>query len=182
MKGIVFREFIDFVEDQAGDDVVDAMIEEANPPSGAAYTAVGKYDWREMVDMVVALSGIIDAPVPDLVRAFGRHLFGRLKTGYPQMLEGPDNAFDFLGTIENKIHVEVLKLYPDAELPTLDVNVISSHELSVVYTSCRPFGDLCIGMIEGCGDHFGEEFEIENRPKDDGLNILVRRLVQQAAE
>ena len=181
MKGIVFREYIDFVEEQAGEDVVDQMIDRANPQSGAAYTAVGKYDWRELVDMVVALSDIISAPVPDLTRAFGRHLFSRLKTNYPQFLVGPKDAFEFLQTIENKIHVEVLKLYPDAELPTLDVREISPSEMSVGYTSCRPFGDLCIGMIEGCADHFGEEFDIENKPTDGGLDITIQRSVKKAA-
>ena len=83
MKGVVFREFIDFVEDQAGEEVVEDMITRAAPASGAAYTAVGKYDWREMVQMVSALSDITQAPVPDLVRAFGRHLFGRLQSAYP---------------------------------------------------------------------------------------------------
>ena len=181
MKGIVFREYIDFVEEQAGESVVDEMIEIAEPKSGAAYTAVGKYDWRELVDMVVALSGIISAPVPELIRAFGRHLFTRLKTNYPQFMEGQTDAFDFLQTIENQIHVEVLKLYPDAELPTLDVRQISDNKLAVGYTSCRPFGDLCIGMIEGCADHFGETFQIENKPKEDGLDITVQRSVKKAA-
>ena len=88
MKGIVFREFIKFVEDQAGEDVVEAMIDKADPPSGAAYTAVGKYDWREMVDLVKALSEIVSAPVPDLIRAFGCLLFGRLSQSYPTFLEG----------------------------------------------------------------------------------------------
>ena len=181
MKGIVFREFIDFVEDQAGEDVVDNMIEKANPASGAAYTTVGKYDWKEMVDLVVALSEITSTPVPDLLHVFGRHLFGRLQKTYPQFLSGSANAFDFLQTVETKIHMEVLKLCPDAELPTLDITVRSSAELTVVYSSCHPFGDLCVGMIEGCGDHFQEEFEIENRPKENGLDIIVRRVFQQAA-
>lgn len=181
MKGIVFREFIDFVEDQAGDDVVDEMIRRANPASGAAYTAVGKYDWREMVDLVVALSEITKAPAADLTRAFGRHLFGRLKTNYPQFLVGQDNAFDFLETIENKIHVEVLKLYPDAELPTLDVRRQGSNGLFVGYSSCRPFGDLCIGMIEGCADHFGEEFQFTNSAREGGLDIKIERVSDKAA-
>lgn len=181
MKGIVFREYIDFVEEQAGEDVVDAMIERAAPESGAAYTAVGKYDWRELVDLVVALSEIISASVSDLVRAFGRHLFGRLKETYPQFLEGSSSAFDFLETIENEIHVEVLKLYPDAELPTLDIRKLDVDRMAIGYTSCRPFGDLSVGMVEGCGDHFGEEFEIENTPTEDGLDITIQRCVQKAA-
>lgn len=182
MKGIVFREFIDFVEDQAGDDVVDAMIDKANPASGAAYTAVGKYDWREMVDLVKALSEIVDAPMPDLIRAFGRHLFGRLAANYPTFLEGQTDTFSFLETVEDKIHVEVLKLYPDAELPTLDAKRIDDGRMVLGYSSCRPFGDLCVGMIEGCSDHFGEQFEIQSTNAVDGLNIEVGRVAAQAAE
>lgn len=181
MKGIVFREFIDFVEDAAGDDITEDMIEQANPASGAAYTSVGKYDWREMVDLVVALSDITQTPVPDLLRAFGRHLFGRLSSAYPQFFEGQSDAFSILTTIEDQIHVEVLKLYPDAELPTLDVQLKQPGELSIVYTSCRPFGDLCVGMIEGCGDYFSEPLDVDHQPIEGGLNIRVRRKSAQAA-
>ncbi|MEM7781652.1 MAG: heme NO-binding domain-containing protein, partial [Pseudomonadota bacterium] len=56
MKGLVFREFFDFVEDALGAAVVEDMIEMADVPSGAAYTVVGKYDWREMAALVSALS------------------------------------------------------------------------------------------------------------------------------
>lgn len=175
MKGIVFCEFIDFVEEQAGEDILDEMIERANPASGAAYTAVGKYDWREMVDMVVALSKLISAPVPDLIRAFGRHLFSRLIVTYPQFFEGQNDSFKFLMSVEGQIHVEVLKLYPEAELPKLDVRQTGPNNLIVGYTSCRPFGDLCVGMIEGCADHFGENFEFRNTTIDDGLNIQILR-------
>lgn len=181
MKGVVFREFIDFVEDQAGEEVVEDMITRAAPASGAAYTVVGKYDWREMVQMVSALSDITQAPVPDLVRAFGRHLFGRLQSAYPGFFKDGDDAFSFLSKIEEEIHVEVLKLYPDAELPTLDVRVESADALTVRYKSCRPFGDLCMGMIEGCGDHFGESFDLVQTPTPDGMDINVKRITAKAA-
>jgi len=38
MKGMVFTEFIEFVEREFGFDVVDAMIEKSNVPNGGAYT------------------------------------------------------------------------------------------------------------------------------------------------
>ena len=84
-------------------------------------------------------------------------------------------------TVEEHVHVEVKKLYPDAELPTLDVRRTGPESMSVGYTSCRPFGDLCIGMIEGCADHFGESFEISNAPREDGLDIQILRGVREAA-
>lgn len=181
MKGVVFREFIDFVEDAAGDAVLDTMIERAAPASGGAYAATGRYDWREMVDMVVALSDLTGTPVPDLVEVFGAHLFGRFVALYPEFFDDVCDSFDFLSRIEAQIHVEVLKLYPDAELPTIDTRRRGPDEMSVRYTSCRPFGNLAIGLIRGCGAHFGERLEVDHKPARDGLEITVRRLASLAA-
>lgn len=64
-------------------DMVDDIIEDAALPSGGAYTAVGTYDHAELVAMVAALSKRSGVPVPELVRAFGRHMFGRFHAGYP---------------------------------------------------------------------------------------------------
>jgi len=56
MKGIVFNEFIEMVEDKFGEDMVDDIIDESDLPSGGAYTTVGTYDHGELVTMVVKLS------------------------------------------------------------------------------------------------------------------------------
>jgi len=96
MKGIVFTEFLQFVEETAGADVVDDMIEISSVPSGGAYTAIGKYDYTEMVALVGALSGILDKPAPALVQAYGRHLFGRFGQVYPQFFAGASTTLDFI--------------------------------------------------------------------------------------
>ena len=41
MKGIIFTEFIEMVEDKFGFEVADNIITNSNLPSGGAYTAVG---------------------------------------------------------------------------------------------------------------------------------------------
>lgn len=181
MKGVVFTEFLDFVEEAVGADVVDEMIDRADLPSGGAYTAVGKYDYTEMVALVGALSKITDAPAPKLVRLFGRHLFGRFVAAYPEFFQQPSNTFDFLETVEEQIHVEVLKLYPDAELPRLATRRDGGEDLTIVYTSCRPFGELCIGLVEGCAAHFGDAVDLTHAPVEGGLEIQVRRRDAQAA-
>ncbi len=57
MKGIGCREFIDFVEESIGPEVVDEMIDACDLESGGAYTAVGTYDYREMLAL---LNNILD--------------------------------------------------------------------------------------------------------------------------
>ena len=173
MKGVVFTEFLDFVEQQTNYDVVDEMIERADTPSGGVYSATGKYEFEEMASLVTNLSQIIDQPVPVLLRAFGKYLMGRFYEFYPQFFVTESDSLSLLEKVENHVHVEVKKLYPDAELPTLDVTRKGPHDVVVRYISCRPLGDLCIGLIEGCADHFGEALELSVVKMDDGLEISV---------
>ena len=84
MKGIVFTEFLEMVEGRLGPEVADRMIEESALQTGGAYTAVGTYDHNELMRMAERLGAATGIEVADLLRSFGRHLFGRFVTGYPQ--------------------------------------------------------------------------------------------------
>ena len=160
MKGVVFTEFIEMVEDRLGPETADRIIEEARLASGGAYTAVGTYDYRELVALTRELSAATGQPGPELVREFGRHLFGRFAVAYPQFFAGVEDALSFLAGIEDHIHVEVHKLDPDAELPRFDCTRHGKDRLDLVYRSPRPFADFAEGLLVGCAEHFGEELEI----------------------
>ncbi|MEW6544506.1 MAG: heme NO-binding domain-containing protein [Nitrospirota bacterium] len=173
MKGIVFTEFLGMVEDRFGGETVERIIEEAALPSGAAYTAVGTYDHQELVRLAGRLSAAVKVGVPELVQAFGEHLFGRFVQAYPHFFKGVDSAFAFLAAIEDHIHVDVRKLYPDAELPTFVCTTLGPDRMEMTYRSKRPFGDLAEGLIRGCIKHFGERIAVqrETLPGESGTAI-----------
>lgn len=156
MKGIVFTEFIEMVEQQFSTIVACRMVDESDLPSGGAYTAVGTYDHQEFVRMVVKLSDISGLPAPALIKGFGNHLFGRFFVLYPAFFKGVTSALDFLSRIEGIIHAEVLKLYPDAQLPRFEIARPDSNTVIMTYHSERHFGDLAQGLIEACIKHFGD--------------------------
>jgi hypothetical protein len=168
MKGMVFTEFLEMVEAKFSANMVDDIIDDANLPSGGAYTAVGTYDHAELVQMVVALSKRTDVPVPALVHTFGEHLFGRFYALFPAFFQGVTSALDFLEGIETVIHTEVRKLYPDAQLPQFDCTR-SADGLQMLYSSPRHFGDLAEGLIHGAVVHFGDTLHItrNNQPNGD---------------
>jgi len=174
MKGIVFTEFFEMVEEKFSPAVADAMIEACDLPSGGIYTAVGTYDHEEMVQLVVQLSAATGIAVPDLLRAFGQHLFGRFFAFYPQFFDGVTSSFDFLESIENHIHVEVRKLYPDAELPSFDCDTSAPDRLSLIYRSKRPFADFAEGLIRGCIAHFGEPIDMVREDLSGGRGTSAR--------
>ena len=159
MKGMVFTEFMEMVEGTWSLDMVDRIIADSNVASGGAYTAVGTYPHEEMLALVSALSRATGTPVADLVRAYGKHLFGRFALAYPRFFRGMPGCFEFLSGIEDVIHAEVRKLYPDAELPTFIVER-GEDSLRLTYISAHPFADLAQGLIEGCVAHFGEAIEV----------------------
>ncbi len=173
MKGLVFSEFIDFVEEIYSLEVVDDIIEASNLPSGGAYTSVGTYDHTEMLQLVTALSEKSNIPIPELVRSFGKHLFGRLVHAYPQFLAGIESSFEFLPLVEDHIHIEVLKLYPDAELPHFECEATQPDRLSMIYRSQRPLADLAEGLIEGCAEHYGDKLQIERENLADEPHTVV---------
>jgi len=168
MKGMVFTEFLEMVESRMGAEMVDDIIDDANLPHGGAFTAVGTYPHEEMVALVVALSQRSGVAVPDLLRVFGEHLFGRFVVGYPRFFNGVTDAFAFLAGIEDIIHAEVLKLYPDAQLPRFTVLHHSAQRLELVYDSNRHFQDLAEGLMRGCVAHFGGGIQIARETLDDG--------------
>jgi hypothetical protein len=161
MKGIVFCEFVEMMEQEFSADMADEIISGAELESRGAYTTVGTYDHREMLVLVTRLSEKTGAPVPELVKAFGRYLFGRFVELYPAFFDGIDGAFSFLDRIEEHVHVEVKKLYPDAELPTFDTSRPDKDTMIMVYQSRRPFADLALGLIEGCIAHYTEPVDVQ---------------------
>ena len=172
MKGMVFTEFLEMVETKFSADMVDDIIDDANPASGGAYTSVGTYSHEELVDMVVALSNRTQIPVPVLVRTFGEHVFGVFARSFQQFFEGVPDALTFLSGIEDIIHAQVIKLYPDAQLPKFDC-LREGNQLTMIYHSDRHLADLAEGLIMGCGQHFGDNLTIQR----DEVNELSTRFI-----
>jgi hypothetical protein len=167
MKGIVFTEFLVLVEDEFGLEVVQQIIDECELDTEGVYTSVGTYSHKDMFKMVGKLSEIKGIPVPALLTVFGEYFFTTLKDKYPVFVEKP-NLFNFLNSIDEYIHPEVLKLYPDAELPRFDTEIKSDNEMILNYMSSRKMSDLAIGLIKGAAKHFKEDVDVVKIGEEDG--------------
>lgn len=173
MLGIVFTEFMEMVEDKFSADVLDDILDEPGLKSEGVFTAVGYYDHHDMIKMVVALSKRVDVPVDDLVEAFGTHLFDILISNYPDLKGEHTSALDFLETVDSTVHIQVLKLYPQAELPKFNCERVSDNHLKMHYSSKRPFSLLALGLLKGCGTYFNEKLEINHTSADENELYLT---------
>ena len=177
MKGIVFTEFLDFVAARHGDDMVDDIIDASHLPSGGAYTSVGTYGHGEMVDLCTALAERTNQPPAALIRDFGSQLSDTFAREHPAFFRRAACYFDFLESVEAHIHVEVLKLYPDAELPSFRVQERTASRLVMEYRSPRRMSALAEGLIGGSARQFGVEARIATHVIDDDATSFVIEVV-----
>lgn len=163
MKGIIFTELLAMAEDSFGEEAVDRVIAASDLPSGGAYTSVGNYSCEELFTLIGGLSAHSGMPAQTLQRLFGHWMMQSFARHYPHFFEGRAGSLDMLEAIEDDIHVEVRKLYPDAKLPRFETRRNGADGLVMVYRSERPLADFCHGLIESCADHFGETVRIARR-------------------
>lgn len=181
MKGIIFTEFLEMLDEKFEPEVTERIIERSNLPSGGAYTTIGDYDHKELVSMVVELSKETGTGITDLVRTYGFYLFGRFVRQYPRFFSGMKDAFTFIEGIEGIVHTEVRKLYPETNPPTISAARKGDNQLEVIYESERCLGDAAHGLILGCLDYFNEKVEIERENVGDDSGRKVRFLLTKAA-
>ncbi len=175
MKGVVFTELLEMVSTTFGEDVADDILDESDLESGGVYTSVGTYSHKEVIVLVKALSARVDMPVTDLVRAFGGYLFTKFAQAHPHFMSSKSDAFLLLEGVDQEIHVEVRKLYPEAELPHFSTERKGDEVLIMSYWSSRPFADLAEGLIGGCIEHYGEKIEVlRETPTDEATSARFR--------
>lgn len=171
MKGIVFTEFLGLVEEKFGLNMVDTIIEKSDLPSNGIYTAVGTYSFSEMLALLTNLSEETDISTDDLLLVYAEHFFGVIEESYPGLLATYKDPIEMLSSIENHIHVEVKKIYPDAELPTFTTLKKTENELVMLYKSSRAMHAFGLGLMNKTFEHFNES-----------ATILVEKLNENATE
>lgn len=160
MKGVIFTEFLELVETGFSLNVADKVITKACP-FHSAFTSVGKYDYRDLIAMVEQLSHETSLPASALVNAFGKHLFQYFLASNPEAFLDVQSTSQLLQKVERVIHGEVLKIHPDAELPSFRFPSSSDGHFAIEYVSSRPFATLACGLIEASIEYFKESYSIE---------------------
>ncbi|MBT8302993.1 MAG: heme NO-binding domain-containing protein [Bacteroidia bacterium] len=160
MKGFIFTEFLDLVEDKFGLEMVDKIITQSNLESGGVYTSIGTYDFSEMLSLISHLSENTDISIDDLLLVYSEHLFQVLLNAHPDLIKHYNNPMDFLASIENHIHIEVQKIYPEAQLPTFEMIERSENKMIMIYKSDRALYMLGKGLMQETFKMFDVKGEI----------------------
>tara|TARA_R110002050_G_scaffold74198_7_gene159328 strand:- start:995 stop:1534 length:540 start_codon:yes stop_codon:yes gene_type:complete len=172
MKGIVFTEFLDLVEDKFGIEMVDKIICQSKLESEGVYTSIGTYRFSEMLQLLQNLNENTGIAIDDLLLVYGEHFFGVIERSYPGLLATYKDPIEMISSIENHIHVEVRKIYPDAELPTFLIEEKNEDSLVLIYQSSRAMHHFGLGLMNKTFEHFNAKASIIiEKIKEDGTEV-----------
>lgn len=170
MKGIVFTEFLDLVEEKFGIEMLDTIISESE--SSGVYTSIGTYSFSEMLSLLKSLSKNSGISIDDLLLVYGEHFFSVLESSYTGILDTYSDPIEMLSSIENHIHVEVRKIYPDAELPTFVIEQKDENSLILRYSSSRSMHSFGLGLMNKTFDYFNQKAKIlVEKIREDGTEV-----------
>ena len=172
MKGIIFTEFLELVEDKYGLETVDTLIQHSKLQSKGVYTSIGTYQFSEMLSLLQNLSESTGTSIDRLLETFAEHFFGVIERSYPDMLNAYKDPIEMLASIENHIHVEVKKIYEDDELPTFEILEKTSDSLVLLYKSSRAMHHFGLGLMNKTFAHFNSSASILlEKIKEDGTEV-----------
>ena len=108
MKGLIFTEFLELVEEKFGLTMVDEIIEASNLKSQGGYTSVGTYEFSELVQLLSNLSVRTKIAADDLLLVYAEHLFKALVRTHPNLVNHYKDPMELLASIENQFHDYIL--------------------------------------------------------------------------
>lgn len=162
MKGVLFTEFLELIESEHGIELLDAVITEASPKlsTDGAYTSVGTYPHTELLALLEALLGQVDADLGVLLGAYANRLMAAFEASYADFFAAHKELFSFLMNVEGQMHAGVRKLYPEAMPPVLDVVEKSNQLLHLSYRSHRPLAVVVEHLVRAAALRYDTEIEI----------------------
>jgi hypothetical protein len=171
MKGIIFNAVADAVIGLGGEDLWDELLEAAN--LGGAYTSLGSYPDAELFALVEAASNKLEKEPADVLAIVGELAFPHLSGRHPELVGDHTGAISLLCTLNDVIHPEVLKLYPDASCPDFTTLRREDNELDLLYRSERRLPQLAIGLIRGAANLYEEEVAIDVEEIEEGFILRM---------
>ncbi|AFT76978.1 2,4-dihydroxyhept-2-ene-1,7-dioic acid aldolase [Alteromonas macleodii str. 'Black Sea 11'] len=166
MLGIVFTSLIDMLEEKVSPEFADDVIMEAGLENDGAYTAVGYYPFEQMQRLLGVLVEKTGKSANELLYDFGFYLFGKLGAVHGDVLANTHDMLDMLEHLDGDIHVQVKKLYPDADLPRFKVISRTDNTMRLQYYSERELYPLAEGLMDAAAVHYNCTLERETHQLD----------------
>lgn len=161
MKGVVFNILNEMIEEKLGLEAWDTLLQATG--EDGLYVATESYHDDRLLSLLGATSEHTNIDVDSLVFSFGEYMLPYFAAHYPRFFENQFSLKTFLLTVDDVIHGEVRKLFPNANLPSFEYEELGDQHLTMLYSSPRKLCRLAEGLISGSAKHFHQEYTLDHQ-------------------
>ena len=164
MYGVIFDFLRDYViERHGGKETWKTLLVATGKSPHKIYFPVTEYADKEIVDLAVKAAHALNLPVPVVLEDFGNFVGHKLVSFYHMYVKSKDwRTFDVIENASSNIHHAIHRHNPRRKPPKIIADKKSNDEIIVHYQSPRKLCHIVKGIINGLGDHFKEQFNIEH--------------------
>lgn len=163
MKGVVFNLLEKFVCEYWGEDSYEELLKQCPLTTKDPFIGPGTYPDSDLIAIAQAAADMLQVPLDDALRDFGRFCFPHLLAKLPSLEDYQGNAKQFLTDANTIVHKEVKKLYPRAETPQFIPRDTGENSLQIEYHSSRRLCAFMEGLLYGVAEHFNTPMRFEQR-------------------
>ncbi len=167
MKGVIFNSVAEAVIEFGGEELWDDLLTKAGLTG--AYTSLGSYDDTELLTLVKVTADALGKTIEETTEFVGELVFPYLSGRHHNLIANHTSTVSLLCELNDVIHPEVLKLYPDAAVPDFQTLLVDGNHLQLLYRSERQLPALAAGLIRGAANLYQEDVKIDIEPRDDGF-------------
>lgn len=154
MKGIISTTFEDLVRERLGEGCVDELFDQRGLKTDNSFVAPVTNRDEDLVALVLTAAEMAGLEVTTTLFGSGRYAFFRLVSCREDPDESADSLESLFAHVDDIIHVEVRKLWPEAETQRIHVQSESEVVLIVRYESRRRLCPVFEGLIAGLRDFY----------------------------
>ncbi len=154
MKGMIFNLLEDFIVEGWGPERFEKIMELCPVHAQVPYVGPGTYPDANLMSIIEKTTAELGLGNAEALRRFGRFAFPKLAQKFSVYTQNHRHPKTFLKAVDGVIHVEVRKLFANAEPPRITFEDPAPDRLILHYNSRRQLCPFFAGLVEGCGDFY----------------------------
>ncbi|EKE05245.1 MAG: hypothetical protein ACD_19C00384G0001, partial [uncultured bacterium] len=173
MKGTVVNIWLNTIGTLYGENHRNDIMKSEGWSPSKLITPLEEIDDSKVFSLIGAFAKSKNLTSEQLWRKLGENNVASFYHWFPSYFE-KKSAKSFL-MLMDKVHAQLTKMIPGAKPPRLIPEEIDDKNVIITYKSKRGLVDYLMGLIEGCGNHFGEKIQakiLERSVGSDGLHTI----------
>ncbi|UMZ72935.1 heme NO-binding domain-containing protein [Natranaerofaba carboxydovora] len=168
MKGTVVLVWIESLKGLFGDATITEVLQEMDLEGDQMITPTMDVSEENAVQLVEKVAKKVGKNSAEIFRQMGRNNIWSFKEFFPSYFD-QNSAKEFLCMMD-EVHRQLTKMIEGANPPRLIAEELSPNRIKLRYESNRGLFDYLLGLIEGVGDYFEEEVELEELSRGEASN------------